>query len=86
MKSIWDLTVPEILNTHNSVDCDLSCDVTIIGGGLTGLSCAYYLSKHGLKVILLEKDYLMSKTSGNTTGKITAQHGLFYNYTYYQSP
>lgn len=80
MKSIWNLTVPKILNKHNSVDCNLSCDVTIIGGGLTGLSCAYYLSKHGLKVILLEKDYLMSKTSGNTTGKITAQHGLFYKY------
>ena len=29
-------------------------DVAIIGGGLTGLSTAYYLSKYGQKVILIE--------------------------------
>ena len=80
MKSIWNMSVPEILNKHDSVDSDLSCDVTIIGGGITGLSCAYYLTKQGLKVIVLEKEHLMSKTSGHTTAKITAQHGLFYKY------
>lgn len=32
------------------------CDVAIIGGGLTGLSAAYYLSKEGKKVIVLEKN------------------------------
>lgn len=31
------------------------CDVAIIGGGLTGLSAAYYLSKEGKRVIVLEK-------------------------------
>ena len=80
MKSIWDMSVSEILNKHNSVDSDLSCDVTIIGGGITGLSCAYYLTRQGLKIIVLEKEHLMSKTSGHTTAKITAQHGLFYKY------
>lgn len=80
MKSIWNMSVPEILNKHASLNSDLSCDVTIIGGGITGVTCAYYLSKKGLKVILLEKDSLMSKTSGSTTAKITAQHDLFYKY------
>lgn len=59
---------------------DKETEITIIGGGLTGLTTAYYLSKAGKKVILLEKDKICNHTSGNTTGKITSQHGLFYNY------
>lgn len=80
MKSFWIDNVPQILSKPQKLDQDISCDVTIVGGGLTGLTCAYYLSKKGLKVVVLEKDSLMSKTSGNTTGKITAQHDLFYKY------
>ena len=30
-------------------------DAIIIGGGITGLSAAYYLSKHGQKVLVIEK-------------------------------
>ena len=80
MNSIWIDSVPKILNDSKKIDMDISCDVTIVGGGITGLTSAYYLSKKGLKVVVLEKDSLMSKTSGNTTAKITAQHGLFYKY------
>lgn len=80
MNSIWIDTVPNILDKSKKLDCDISCDVAIVGGGLTGLTSAYYLSKKGLKVVVLEKDSLMSKTSGNTTAKITAQHDLFYKY------
>lgn len=80
MSSIWIDSVPKIISNSQSLSSDFSCDVTIIGGGITGLSCAYYLSKQGLKTIILEKDTLMSKTSGHTTAKITAQHNLFYKY------
>ena len=45
-----------------------------------GLTCAYYLSKLGLKVIVLEKYLIGEKTTGHTTGKITSMHGLFYDY------
>ncbi len=38
-------------------------DVVIIGGGIIGCSCAYYLSREGLKVHLLEKAALGSGTS-----------------------
>ena len=31
-------------------------DVLIVGGGITGISTAYYLSKAGLRVCVLEKD------------------------------
>ena len=55
-------------------------EIVVIGGGLTGLTTAYYLSKKGKKVIVLEKDKICNHTSGNTTAKITSQHGLFYSY------
>ncbi|MCF0125139.1 MAG: FAD-binding oxidoreductase, partial [Clostridia bacterium] len=51
-----------------------------VGGGIFGITCAYYLSKLGFNVIVLEKDFIGSKTTGHTTGKITSQHGLFYRY------
>ena len=40
----------------------------------------YYLSKKGLKVIIVEKDLIGEKTSGHTTAKITFQHNLIYDY------
>ena len=59
---------------------NMKVDVCIIGGGLTGLTTAYYLTKQGKSVALLEKDTICSHTSGGNTGKITSQHGLFYDY------
>ena len=38
-------------------------DVVIIGGGIVGCSCAYYLSRAGVKVHLVEKGPLGSGTS-----------------------
>ncbi len=59
---------------------NIETDVCVIGGGIAGISVAYYLAKEGKKVAVLEKDRICSKTSGGTTGKITSQHHLFYNY------
>lgn len=58
----------------------LETDVCIVGAGIFGLTCAYYLTKLGYKVTVLEKDDIGKKTTGHTTAKITSQHGLFYNY------
>ena len=42
-----------------------SFDVVIIGGGITGLSTAYYLNKMGVKnVLIIEKNYLGSGSTG----------------------
>ncbi len=57
---------------------DLSCQVLVIGGGITGVSSAYELLEAGFDVVLLEKDRLASKASGNTTGKLTLQHSFAY--------
>lgn len=77
--SIWQKN-REQMREFRMLDHPLEVDVCIIGGGITGISTAYYLSKEGLKVAVLEKDRICSKTSGGTTGKITSQHHLFYKY------
>lgn len=68
--------------TYPKLEENLNVDVCIIGGGLTGISCGYYLSNAGLKTCILEKDKIMQKASGHTTAKITAQHGLIYKYLF----
>lgn len=59
---------------------DETVDICIIGGGISGITTAYYLAKEGKNVTVLEKDLIASKTSGNTTGKITSAHNVFYEY------
>lgn len=57
---------------------DLECQVLVIGGGITGVSAAYELLEAGFDVVLVEKDRMASKASGNTTGKLTLQHSYAY--------
>lgn len=45
-------------------------DVVVIGGGIIGAACAYYLSKEGLKVYLLERGFPCSGASGACEGLI----------------
>ena len=78
MQSYWE----EERKNHEeyeSIRNNLRVSVCIIGGGLTGLSTAYYLSK-STNVAVIEKDRICSRTSGNNTGKVTSQHGVFYKY------
>lgn len=79
MSSYW-IDSTRNSKTYNVIDKDYECDVCIIGAGLTGLTCGYYLAKAGQKVIIVEKDTLGQKASGNTTAKITYQHNLIYDY------
>ena len=79
MHSLWLETFDKKQN-FPKLNSNISCDVCIIGAGIFGITCAYYLTKLGFKVVVLEKDEIASKTSGHTTAKITSQHGLFYNY------
>lgn len=50
----------------------VEADVAIIGGGLTGVTCAMMLSSLGRKVVLLEKDELGCGSTKASTGKVTA--------------
>lgn len=79
MKSLWIETTKDKLPLK-PMENDEEADVCIIGAGLFGLTTAYYLSKEGKKVIVIEKGEIGEKASGNTTGKITSLHGLFYDH------
>ena len=50
---------------------DLSVDVLIIGGGMTGLSTAYHLINSNLKVCVVEKNIIGHAVTARTTGKLT---------------
>ena len=47
-------------------------DVVVVGGGITGLTSAYYLKEAGYKVAVLEKGRLAGGESSATTAHLTA--------------
>lgn len=75
-KSLWIETTDK--SSYPALGSDMEVDVAIVGGGITGLSSAYLLKRAGLSVVVLEKDYIGSGTTGHTTGKATSQHGFIY--------
>ena len=77
MKSLWNETVCR--QDFPSLKSDIKTDVLIIGGGIAGILTAYFLQENGVPYILVEKDRICSGTTGNTTAKITFQHGLAYH-------
>lgn len=79
-QSYWVASGIEEQPTYPKLEKDIESEVCIIGGGLTGLTCAYYLTKKGFKVSVIEKNKIGNHTSGNSTAKITSQHDLFYDY------
>ena len=48
---------------YEQLQKDIETEVCIIGGGLTGITSAYYLSKEGKKVAVLEKYRIGSHTT-----------------------
>ena len=52
-----------------------SADVVVIGGGVSGLSSAYYLAKAGLDVVVVEKGVVGSEASGRNGGMISERIG-----------
>src|SRR5699024_10737575 len=76
-RSYWreDIDFPTFppLNENTEVD------IAIIGAGLTGVTAAYLLAKEGKKIALVEADNILNGTTGHTTAKISAQHGVIYN-------
>jgi len=74
MESIWRKTVK--IPRFPALTGDCSTDVLIIGGGIAGVLCAHLLAGAGVDHLLVEADRIGGGTTGGTTGKITAQHGL----------
>ena len=76
-KSLWQAYMRK--NYTDKLDKDIECDVLIIGGGITGITTAYFLKDSNLKVTLIEKDHIGSGATAYTTGKLTYMQDLIYN-------
>lgn len=76
-KSIWTYNIRK--DKYESLNNDIRCDVLIIGGGIAGLTTAYFLKNSNLTVTLIDKDMCGMGISARSTGKLTVMQDLIYN-------
>ena len=76
IKSVWNET--SSLPQFEKLKGEHKTDVLVIGGGMCGILCAYYLKKANIDYILVEGNRIASGITKNTTAKITSQHSLIY--------
>ncbi len=77
MVSIW--TESARMPHFPALEGNAKTEVLIIGGGITGILCAYFLQQKGVDYLLVEGRTICSGVTENTTAKITAQHCLIYD-------
>ena len=77
MPSIWreSAELPRFVPLQGN----LRTQVLIVGGGMTGVLCAHMLAERGIDCALVEAEHLAWGTTGDTTAKLTVQHGLLYH-------
>ncbi len=62
-----------------SLSDNITADVLIIGGGITGISTAFYLRNSNLNVVLVDSNRIGYGVTSKTTGKLTYLQELIYN-------
>ncbi|MDD6188825.1 MAG: FAD-dependent oxidoreductase [Clostridiales bacterium] len=77
MGSIWSETAQP--PRFPALEKDAKTDILIIGGGMTGILCAYMLEQAGVDYMLAEAGSVCGGITKNTTAKLTFQHGLIYD-------
>ncbi len=77
-QSLWNVTGK--IKNHKILNGDAKTDFLIIGGGICGVLCAYFLQQEGADYMLAEGNRIGSGNTENTTAKITSQHGLIYDH------
>ena len=53
-----------------------SADVVIVGGGIAGMTTAYYLAKSGVPSVVVERDAIGSHASGFAYGGLSPLSGF----------
>lgn len=76
MTSLWLDTAPAPDRSGKPLPDE--AEVVVLGAGIAGLTTAYLLAEAGVDVLVVEAGQVASGTSGNTTAKLSAQHGLKY--------
>lgn len=74
--SFWQVTADTV--AYPPLDGNLTTEVLVVGGGITGLTTAALLLEAGAEVTVVEAVAIGHGTTGRTTGKVTSQHGLIY--------
>ena len=77
-KSIWNDYSKKNIKYNNKLDDKHECDILIIGGGITGLTTAYFLKDMNEKIILIDKNEIGSGITNRTTAKISYLQGNIY--------
>lgn len=76
--SIWKNDLKN--NSYNNrLEKNLKCDVLIIGGGITGLTTAFYLNDSNKDVVLIDKSTIGNGVTANSTGKLTVMQDIIYS-------
>lgn len=68
-ETLW--TSHSSLPIYQPLSEDLQVDVAIVGGGITGLTCAYNLSKNGLSVAVIDDGAIAGGETSRTTAHLT---------------
>lgn len=76
-QSYWLSTGTRTL--YPKLNQNIDTEVAVIGAGIGGILTSYQLIKQGIKVVLCERFRILNGTTGNTTAKLSAQHGLLYH-------
>lgn len=77
IKSVWEKTSK--IKNFSKLDGDKETDILIIGGGMSGILCAYFLEQQGADYMLVESTEIGMGITRNTTAKITLGHSLIYD-------
>ncbi len=75
LQSIWTRNCE--LRERPALDKDIKTEAAVIGGGMAGILTAWELESAGVRTVVLEAERIGSGQTGNTTAKITSQHGMF---------
>ena len=76
--SLWHATTESL--PRPTLEPEREFDVAIIGAGIVGIATAYALRNSGKSVALIEARNILGDVTGNTTGKLTSQHGIVYRH------
>ncbi len=76
MRSVWSETVSP--PSFPRLEKDLSVDVVVIGGGMSGVLCASLLRERGVECAVLEANRVGSGITANTTAVLSVQTETLY--------
>lgn len=74
-ESYWLLTSK--VKKYKTLDEDIDANYLVVGGGMTGITTAFLLSKEKLNVTLVEANRIGYGATGRNTGKVTTMHNSY---------